>query len=112
MIKLKYKGLKSFRGISCGIGALQRFYGISRYQYKLYLNNELKGVFSEDKSKRIEQAINNENIREDTLKQLAQEALDKNGKVDSDFLNKVEKVAMMPLTLSQLYVFLSLEEDC
>ena len=112
MIKLKYKGLKTFKGVPSGIGALQRFYGISRYQYKLYLQGALKGVFSQDKSNCIEQAVEKENLREESLKKLAQEAHDKNGKVDSDFLKNVEKVAMMPLTLTQLYVFLTLEEDC
>lgn len=111
MIKLKYKGLRTYRGVPSGIGALQRFYGISRYQYRLYLEGGLKGVFSEDKSKRIEQAIKNENAREDSLKDLAQEAFDRNCEIDSAFLKKVEKIAMMPLKLNQLLEFLKLEID-
>lgn len=111
MLKLKYKGLKTYRGVPCGIGALQRFYGISRYQYKLYLNGGLKGVFSDGKRKCIEQAVESENTREDALKQLAERAKQNNGHVDDAFMKTVEKTALMPLTLPQLYMFLSLERD-
>ena len=72
MLKLKYKGLKTFKGVPCGIGALQRFYGISRYQYKLYLDGKLKGVFSEEKGRCIERAVEAENNREDLLRELAE----------------------------------------
>lgn len=111
MIRLKYKGLQTYRGVPCGIGALQRFYGISRYQYKLYLEGELKGAFSEDKNSRIEKAIEQENTREDLLRELAEEARSKGGKVDSSFMKKVEKTAMMPLSIKQLFEFLKLELD-
>jgi hypothetical protein len=111
MVKLKYKGLRTFKGVPCGIGALQRFYGISRYQYKLYLSGGLKGVFSDDKHNRIERAVELENLREDSLKQLALQANSQSGKVDGDFMKKVEETAMMPLTLTQLYMFLTLEKD-
>lgn len=111
MLKLKYKGLKTFRGVPCGIGALQRFFGISRYQYRLYLNNELKGVFSDEKRKRIESAVAAENAREDALKQLAETAKQSNGIVDYAFMQTVEQTALMPLTLPQLFMFLMLEKD-
>lgn len=111
MVRLKYKGLRTFKGVPCGVGALQRFYGISRYQYKLYLEGGLKGAFSEDKSSRIEKAIEMENTREDLLRNLAEEAQSKGGKVDSSFMKKVEKTAIMPLSIGQLYEFLKLELD-
>lgn len=111
MLKLKYKGLRTFKGVPCGIGALQRFSGISRYQYRLYLNNELKGVFSDDKRKRIESAVEQENKREDALKRLAEQAKQNNVVVDDAFMRTVEETACMPLTLQQLYMFLSLEKD-
>lgn len=111
MVKLKYKGLKTFKGVSCGIGALQRFYGISRYQYKLYLDGKLKGVFSEDKSKRIERAVEAENTREDLLRELAEKAKSLNYKVDDDFMKTVEKTAMSSLNMNQLAEFLKLEID-
>lgn len=111
MLKLKYKGLRTFKGVPCGIGALQRFFGISRYQYRLYLNGELKGVFSDDKRRRIEQAVESENRREDALKALAERACEKGGKVDDVFMKTVEDTALMPLTLTQLYMFLALEKD-
>lgn len=111
MLKLKYKGLRTFKGVPCGIGALQRFYGISRYQYRLYLNNGLKGVFSDEKRKRIESAVAAENAREDALRQLAERAKQNNGHVDNVFMKDVEKTALMPLTLPQLFMFLALEKD-
>lgn len=110
MLKLKYKGLRTFKGVPCGIGALQRFHGISRYQYKLYLSGELKGIFSDDKRRRIEQAVESENAREDALKKLAEQACKKGGKVDDAFMKKVEETALMPLDLTQLYMFLALEK--
>ena len=89
MLKLKYKGLRTWKGVPCGIGALQRFFGISRYQYRLYLNGELKGVFSDDKRARIEQAVRSENEREDALKKLAEQACGKGGNVDDAFMKTV-----------------------